>query len=90
MQTRLSEQSKLERQTASQLSGIHKDLFKVLIWVQRTPSVTHGTGRVYDRLVDQTGHARARRLGGIAVYLAVDARPAVGLVSSDGPGVRLG
>ena len=52
MQTRLSEQSKLERQTASQLSGVRRDLFKVLIWVQRTPSVTHELRRVYDRLVD--------------------------------------
>ena len=52
MQTRLSEQSKLEQQTASQLSGVRRDLFKVLIWVQRTPSVTHELGRVYDRLVD--------------------------------------
>jgi predicted O-methyltransferase YrrM len=31
---------------------VRKDLFKVLIWVQRTPSVTHELGRVYDRLVD--------------------------------------
>ncbi len=52
MQTRLSEQGRLERQTASQLSVVRKDLFKVLLWVQRTPSVTHELGRVYDRLVD--------------------------------------
>jgi predicted O-methyltransferase YrrM len=52
MQTRLSEQSKLEQQTASQVSGIRKDLFRVLVWVQRTPSVTHELGRLYDRLVD--------------------------------------
>jgi protein-L-isoaspartate O-methyltransferase len=52
METRLSEQSKLERQTASQLSGVRRDLFRVLIWVQRTPSVTQELRRVYDRLVD--------------------------------------
>ena len=52
MQTRLSEQSKLERPTASGLSGVRSDLFKVLVGVQRTPSVTHELGRVYDRLVD--------------------------------------
>jgi predicted O-methyltransferase YrrM len=52
MQTRLSEQSKLEQQTASQVSGVRKDLFRVLVWVQRTPSVTHELGRLYDRLVD--------------------------------------
>ena len=50
MQTRLSEQSKLEQQTASQVSGVRKDLFRVLVWVQRTPSVTHELGRLYDRL----------------------------------------
>jgi predicted O-methyltransferase YrrM len=52
MQTRLSEQSKLERQTARQLSGVRKDLFRVLVGVQRTPSVTQELRRVYDRLVD--------------------------------------
>ncbi len=52
MQTRLSEQGRLAQQTASQLSVVRKDLFKVLILVQRTPSVTHELGRVYDRLVD--------------------------------------
>ncbi len=52
IQARLSEQSKLEQQTASQLSRIRKDLFRVLVQVQRTPSVTHELGRMYDRLVD--------------------------------------
>jgi predicted O-methyltransferase YrrM len=52
MQIHLSELGRLEQQTASQLSVARKDLFKVLIWVQRTPSVTHELGRVYDRLVD--------------------------------------
>jgi hypothetical protein len=41
MQTRLSDQSKLERQTASQLSRVRKDPFRVLVQVQRTPRVTH-------------------------------------------------
>jgi predicted O-methyltransferase YrrM len=52
MQTELIELSRLEQQMASQLSAVRKDLFKVLVWVQRTPSVTHELGRVYDRLVD--------------------------------------
>jgi predicted O-methyltransferase YrrM len=52
LETHLSEQGRLEQQTASQLSLIGKDLFSVLVWVQRTPSVTHELGRVYDRLVD--------------------------------------
>jgi predicted O-methyltransferase YrrM len=50
--THLSEQGRLEQQTASQLSAVRKDLLKVLVWVQRTPSVTHELGRVYDQLVD--------------------------------------
>jgi predicted O-methyltransferase YrrM len=48
----LSEQGRLEQQTARQLSAVRKDLYNVLVWVQRTPSVTHELGRVYDRLVD--------------------------------------
>jgi predicted O-methyltransferase YrrM len=52
MQTRLSEQGRLGQKTASQLSVVRKDLFKVLIWVQRTPSITVELGRVYDRLID--------------------------------------
>jgi predicted O-methyltransferase YrrM len=52
MQTRLTEQSRQESQAARQLSLIRRDLYKVLVWVQRTPSVTHELGRVYDRLVD--------------------------------------
>jgi predicted O-methyltransferase YrrM len=52
VQTHLSEQSRPEQQTASQLSAVRKDLYKVLVSVQRTPSVTHELGRVYDRLVD--------------------------------------
>jgi len=52
MQTHLSEQGQLEQQTASQLSVLSKDLFKVLVGVQRTPSATVELGRVYDRLVD--------------------------------------
>jgi predicted O-methyltransferase YrrM len=52
LQTHLSEQGQLEQQTASQLSVLRKDLYKVLVWVQRTPSVTHELGRMYDRLVD--------------------------------------
>jgi Methyltransferase domain len=52
IQARPSEQSKLERQTASQVSGVRKDLFKILVLLQRTPSVTHELGRLYERLVD--------------------------------------
>jgi predicted O-methyltransferase YrrM len=52
MQTHLSELGRREQKTAGQLSVVRKDLFKVLIWVQRTPSVTVELGRVYDRLVD--------------------------------------
>jgi predicted O-methyltransferase YrrM len=52
MQTHLSEPGRLERQAPSQLSAVRNDLFKVLVWVQRTPSVTHELGRVYGRLVD--------------------------------------
>ncbi len=52
MQTHLSEQGRVEHQAASQLSAVRKDLYKVLVWVQRTPSLTHELGRVYDRLVD--------------------------------------
>jgi predicted O-methyltransferase YrrM len=52
MHTHLSEQGQLEQQTASQLSVLSKDLFKVLVGVQRTPSATVELGRVYDRLVD--------------------------------------
>jgi predicted O-methyltransferase YrrM len=52
MQTHLSEQGQLEQQTASQLSVLSKDLFKVHVGVQRTPSATVELGRVYDRLVD--------------------------------------
>jgi predicted O-methyltransferase YrrM len=52
METHVSEQDRLEQQTAKQLSRVRKDLYNVLVWVQRTPSVTHELGRVYDRLVD--------------------------------------
>jgi predicted O-methyltransferase YrrM len=41
-----------ERQTSSQLSKVRKDLLKVLVLVERTPSITHELGRAYDRLVD--------------------------------------
>jgi predicted O-methyltransferase YrrM len=50
--TQLSEHGRLEQQTASQLGTVRKGLFRVLVWVQRTPSVTHELGRVYGRLVD--------------------------------------
>jgi len=51
-QTHLAEQGRLEQQTTSQLSAVRRDLLNVLVWVQRTPSVTHELGRMYDRLVD--------------------------------------
>jgi hypothetical protein len=44
IQTHLFEQGRLGQQTASQLSAVRKDLLKVLVWVQRTPSVTHELG----------------------------------------------
>jgi len=49
---RLAEQGRQQQQTADQLKLARKELYKVLVWVQRTPSVTHELGRVYDRLVD--------------------------------------
>lgn len=41
-----------EQQTAQQLKLIRKELYQVLVWVQRTPSVTQELRRAYDRLVD--------------------------------------
>ncbi len=38
--------------TAQQLKLIRKELYQVLVWVQRTPSVTQELRRTYDRLVD--------------------------------------
>ena len=44
--------SRSEQQTAQQLKLIRKELYRVLVWVQRTPSVTQELRRVYDRVVD--------------------------------------
>nr|WP_294696796.1 class I SAM-dependent methyltransferase [uncultured Friedmanniella sp.] len=41
-----------EQQAAQQLKLIRKELYGVLVWVQRTPSVTQELRRVYDRVVD--------------------------------------
>jgi predicted O-methyltransferase YrrM len=43
---------RLQQRTADQVRLTRKELYSVLVWVQRTPSVTHELGRVYDRLVD--------------------------------------
>lgn len=44
--------SRSEQQTAQQLKLIRKELYRVLVWVQRTPSVTQELRRVYNRVVD--------------------------------------
>jgi predicted O-methyltransferase YrrM len=43
---------RVQRRTADQVKLTRKELYQVLVWVQRTPSVTLELGRVYDRLVD--------------------------------------
>lgn len=41
-----------DQQTGQQLKLIRKELYQVLVWVQRTPSVTQELRRVYDRVVE--------------------------------------
>ena len=52
IEVRVADQGLLQQQTADQLKVARKEIFRVLVWVQRTPSVTQELGRVYDRLVD--------------------------------------
>ena len=47
----LAEQTRRQQKTTDQLKVARRELYKVLVWVQRTPSVTHELGRVYERLV---------------------------------------
>ena len=48
----IAKQGRLQKQTANQLRLARRKLHQVHVGVQRTPSVTHELGRVYDRLVD--------------------------------------
>ena len=45
MAVRIADQGRLQQRTADQLRVTRKELFQVLVWVQRTPSVTQELGR---------------------------------------------
>ena len=48
---RVAEQRLQQQKTTDRTKVARRELYKVLVWVQRTPSVTHELGRVYERLV---------------------------------------
>ena len=52
MAVRIADQGRVQQRTADQLKVTRKELFQVLVWVQRTPSVTQELGRAYDRVID--------------------------------------
>jgi len=52
MAVRIADQGRVQQQTANQLKVTRREIRQVLIWVQRTPSVTQELGRAYDRVID--------------------------------------